>query len=74
MIPPLIDPKEKWRRRFAWLPKRSTVTQRWIWMRYYWYVEVWMDSWGNQPIRDLTWNRIMTENEVLLEQIRSPKK
>jgi len=74
MIPPLIDPKEKWQRRFAWLPKRSTVTRRWIWMRYYWYVEVWMDSWGNQPIRDLTWNRIMTENEVLLEQIRSPKK
>jgi len=74
MIPPLIDPKEKWQRRFAWLPKRSTVTRRWIWMQQYWHVEVWMDSWGHQPIKDLTWNRIMTENEVLLEQIRSPKK
>ena len=73
MIPPLIDPHEKWYRRFAWFPKRSTVTQRWIWMQHYWHVEVWMDSWGNQPIRDLTWNRIMTENELLIERIKYPK-
>jgi hypothetical protein len=68
-----IDPKEKWQRRFAWLPKRSSKSNRWIWLRHYWQVEIYMDGWGKVPIKGLKWSRILTENEVLVQQIKNPK-
>jgi len=35
-----VDPKEKWQRRFAWLPKRSSKSNKWIWLKHYWQVEI----------------------------------
>jgi len=72
-ISAFFDPKEKWRRRFAWLPTRSTKSSRIIWLQWYWQVDIYMDAQGKVPIRDLTWRRRLTDNEVLLQQIRYPK-
>jgi len=73
MKPPMIDPKEKWRRRFAWLPVRSTKSSRVIWLKSYWQVDIYMDSWGKMPINSLCWRRRLTDNEVLLYKIQYPK-
>jgi len=68
-----FDPKEKWHKRFAWFPKRSSISDRLIWLQFYWRVEIYMDSWGRVPIYDLTWTRILSENEALVQQIKYPK-
>jgi len=73
MKPPMIDPKEKWSRKFAWLPTRSTKSSRLIWLQKYWQVDIYMDSWGKVPITGLKWQRRLTDNEVLLQQIQYPK-
>jgi len=32
-----------------------------------------MDGWGKVPIKGLKWSRRLTENEVLIQQIKNPK-
>jgi len=72
-ISAFYDPKEKWHKKFAWFPKRSSHSGGLIWLKPYWQVEIYMDGWGKVPIEGLAWQRILTESEMLITQLKHHK-
>ena len=69
MWPPMADKKFKVYKRFAFWPVKSDSGRR-IWLRSYYCIDVFADPHYSMPIRSLTWDRILTQNEFLLEKIK----
>lgn len=67
-------PKEKWQKKFAWLPKKSTISNKILWLKFYWKLEIYMDKWGKMPIQGLKWTRILSEHELLIEKLKYAEK
>ena len=61
---------ESWCKKFAWFPVKSTTSGKKIWLRKYWQVEVYIDDYGNVPKKSLTWTRVISEQEKLVEQLK----
>ena len=68
-----FDPVEKRKRKFSWFPKQSTQSGKWIWLRWYWEVRVFIDPTGKMPINSTYWLRILTDSEALVEEIKKPR-
>ena len=70
-ISAFYDSNTKWRKKFAWLPKKSSVSESIIWLRYYWIHNISMVTGTNVPVNDLSYSRIFTETEFLVEKLKN---
>jgi len=73
-ISAFYNPKEKWIKKFAWFPKKSTISGKTIWFKFYWQNYIYMDGWGKVPIKGQYWCRNLTQHELLLEKLKTPEK
>jgi len=64
------DPKETIQERFAWLPVKSTWSNKRIWLRKYIQMDVYHDSEMSHPIRSNTFTFVYSKNEYLLYLLR----
>jgi len=60
----------EWIKQFAWFPKRSDITNEFIWLTTYWeYVIKEMDAYGYGPRKDKQWKLIYTRDEYIQKKL-----
>lgn len=63
------DLQSEWIKRFAWLPKRSDITNRWIWLTSYYEYVITMDMNGAVPRKGKDWRMIYTYDEFITKKL-----
>lgn len=63
------DLRSEWVKQFAWLPKRSDITNEFIWLTTYWEYVIKMDTYGYEPRTDTQWKLIYTRNEYIQKKL-----
>lgn len=61
--------QSKWIKKFAWLPKRSDITNELIWLTHYYQYVITMDKNGAVPIKGKDWRMIYTYNEYISKKL-----
>lgn len=64
-----FDKVEKATERFAWLPVRSSSSNRLIWLSKYTEVDIYFDESGRPPIKGRSWKIIYTQQEYFLKKL-----
>lgn len=59
----------EWKRKFAWLPVKSDITNRRIWLTNYWVYAIKIDNDGHVPVAARHWEMIYTREEYILKKI-----
>jgi len=60
----------EWIKRFAWLPKRSDITNQRIWLTHYWEYAIKMDAQGAVPKKNSSWTLIYTREEYITKKLK----
>ena len=63
------DLKSEWIKQFAWLPKRSDVNNRFIWLTFYYEYVITMDINGKVPLKSQDWRMVYTREEYILKKL-----
>lgn len=63
------DLQSEWIKRFAWLPKRSDITNQWIWLTSYYEYVITMDMNGAVPRKGKDWRMIYTYDEYITKKL-----
>lgn len=63
------DLQSEWIKKFAWLPKRSDITNERIWLTYYYEHVITMDMNGAVPRKSKDWRMIYTYNEYITKKL-----
>lgn len=63
------DLNSEWIKRFAWFPKRSDITNEFIWLTNYWEYVIKMDTYGYEPRKDKQWKLIYTRDEYIQKKL-----
>lgn len=63
------DLQSEWIKRFAWLPKRSDITNEWIWLTSYYEYVITMDMNGAVPRKSKDWRMIYTRGEYIAKKL-----
>lgn len=63
------DLQSEWIKRFAWLPKRSDITNEWIWLTNYYEYVITMDINGAVPRKGKDWRMIYTRSEYIAKKL-----
>lgn len=63
------DLQSEWIKRFAWLPKRSDITNEWIWLTNYYEYVITMDINGAVPRKAKDWRMIYTRSEYIAKKL-----
>ena len=59
----------EWIKKFAWLPVKSDITNRRIWLTTYWVYAIKIDNDGHVPVAARHWEMIYTREEYILKKI-----
>ena len=65
-----FTPTTEWIKRFAWIPKRSDITNERIWLTDYYEYVITMDSQGAVPRKGNQWNLIYTREEYITKKLK----
>jgi hypothetical protein len=60
----------EWIKQFAWLPKRSDITNERIWLTDYYEYVITMDSQGAVPKKGKDWRMIYTREEYITKKLQ----
>ena len=63
------DLQSEWVKHFAWLPKRSDITNKWIWLTKYYEYVITMDMNGAVPKKGKDWRMIYTYDEYIAKKL-----
>jgi hypothetical protein len=63
------DLQSEWIKRFAWLPKRSDITNERIWLTHYYEYVITMDMNGAVPRKSKDWRMIYTYDEYIAKKL-----
>lgn len=63
------DLQSEWKKKFAWLPKRSDITNEFIWLTTYWEYLIKMDTYGYEPRKEKEWSLIYTRDEYIEKKL-----
>jgi hypothetical protein len=63
------DLQSEWIKRFAWLPKRSDITNERIWLTHYYEYVITMDMNGAVPRKSKDWRMIYTYEEYIAKKL-----
>ena len=63
------DLQSEWVKRFAWLPKRSDITNERIWLTNYYEYVITMDMNGTVPHKSKDWRMVYTRNEYIAKKL-----
>mgnify|MGYP001226382917 CR=1 FL=1 len=63
------DLQSEWIKQFAWWPKRSDITNQWIWLTYYYEYVITMDMNGAVPKKGRDWRMIYTRSEYIQKKL-----
>lgn len=64
------DLQSEWIKCFAWLPKRSDITNEWIWLTSYYEYVITMDMNGAVPKKGKDWRLIYTRSEYIQKKLQ----
>ena len=63
------DLQSYWTKKFAWIPTRSDIGGKFIWLTNYWEYAITMDMNGAVPLKDTAWRMIYTREEYILKKL-----
>jgi len=63
------DLQSEWIKKFAWLPKRSDITNEWIWLTNYYEYVITMDMNGAVPRKGKDWRMTYTRSEYIVKKL-----
>jgi hypothetical protein len=63
------DLQSEWVKRFAWLPKRSDITNQRIWLTNYYEYVITMDMNGAVPRKSKDWRMVYTRDEYIAKKL-----
>lgn len=55
--------------RFAWLPVRSSFSNKFIWLKTYTELEIYYDDMGRPPLKARKWSLIYTQHEYFIKKL-----